>query len=436
MKPSAQRLSRGSLGALTLAFATAGVASVAHAGAFYVQEQSVQALGRAYSGEVTGQGADELWWNPAAIARSPREVYVGAQGLLLSTNVEDAGSTITRPGGLTTPVGGEPRSYGPVENGFVPNSAFSMPLGDRFAVGLSVAAPFNFITEYNPASWARYDTLKARVTTVDIQATGAFRATDWLDLGLGVDAQYTDVRLDEGYPNLSPLLPDAVSSLRGHNIDYGFIAGAQAHFASLSFGASYRSAIHHNLDGRLSLTGLLSPLSAFNMDVSANTRFVTPWIATLGGRWQATPKLDLDVQVQRFGWSEYNVIRVSYAGQTQAIPQLYKDTTNVAVGADYAVNPAWILRAGVQSDPTPTPDFLREAGVPDSDRVVSSVGTSVGVGHGVTVDAAFGYIYFSGGRISHDQAFYEGTPAQTVAHIHGVGVGNGKILSAGLRWAF
>ena len=79
----------------------AGAAMPHHAAAasFYLQDQSVKGLGRAYSGEVADQGAESLWWNPAAIARSPNEIYIGENSILTSSTVLDRGSSITYPGG-------------------------------------------------------------------------------------------------------------------------------------------------------------------------------------------------------------------------------------------------------------------------------------------------------------------------------------------------
>ncbi len=100
-----------------LAVSAAGLATQAHASGFYLQEQSVRGTGRAYSGEVADQGPASLWWNPAAIARSPREVYVGGHAVLVESKVNNAGSTITFPGGVTVPVSGDPRASNPIQNG-------------------------------------------------------------------------------------------------------------------------------------------------------------------------------------------------------------------------------------------------------------------------------------------------------------------------------
>jgi long-chain fatty acid transport protein len=424
----------------TLLFATSAaalaMAGQAHAAGFYLQEQSVKGAGRAYSGEVADQGVSSLWWNPAAIARSGREAYVGLHAVFVDATVENKGSTITYPGGTTLPVQGEPRGFNPIQNGVAPNFAIAMPVGDRFALGLSVAAPFNFTTEYRNNSWARYDALTSRLTTADLQLTGAMKVTDWLDLGVGVSGQYTDAKLSTAYPNLSPLLADGVSQLSGDGWDFGWTVGAQAHLGAVTLGASYRSAVEHDLDGRVLVMGLVGPLAGANRDVSGSAKFTTPWIATLGGRWQATDKLVLNAQVQRIGWSEFDAIEVNFAGGGESLRQGYKDVTSGGVGLDYAVNDRLTLRAGVQYDPTPTPDGDRTARVPDGDRWLYGVGATGKVTDSLQVDAALAYIDFDKSAIAHDTVFYDGTPAATTTRLRGEVQGEGYVMSLGLRKTF
>jgi len=424
------------LGAATTALALTLTAQ-AEAGGFYLQEQSVRGAGRAYSGEVADQGVESLWWNPAAIASSPREVYVGAHGIFVDGKVEDRGSTITYPGGITVPVGGDPRAYKPIQTGIAPNFAIATPLGDRFAVGLSVAAPYNFTTKYQPTAWTRYDALTSRLNTADVQLTGAMKVTDWLDLGVAANAEYTDARLASAYPNLSPLLPDATSQLSGDGWNWGWSAGAQAHLGAVTLGASYRSAMDHDLDGRVVQSGLLGPLSPANINVSGSASFTTPWIATLGARWRVNDRLTLDGQVQRFGWSEFKAIQVSLPGGAgETLAQNYRDTTSGGVGLDYAVNDRLTLRTGVQYDPTPTPDAGRTARVPDGDRWLYSVGATAKVTPTLQLDAALTYIDFQDSRVNHDTVFNPGTPAETLTQLRGNVQGSGEVISLGLRKTF
>ncbi|WP_374472813.1 OmpP1/FadL family transporter [Phenylobacterium sp.] len=416
--------------------AASALASQAQAGGFYLQEQSVRGLGRAYSGEVTDQGPASLWWNPAAIARSPREAYVGAHAIFVEAQVENTGSTITYPGGTTLPVTGEPRAFNPIQNGVAPNFAVSTPVGDRFALGLSVAAPYNFTTKYRRNAWARYDALESRLNTADIQLTGAMRVTDWLDVGVGVSAQYADAKLQTAYPNLSPQLPDGVSQLAGDGWDYGWSAGAQAHFGALTLGASYRSKMEHDLDGRIFVGGLAGPLAAANVDAEGSAGFDTPWIATFGASYALTDRLTVHGQVQRIGWGEFDAIRVQAPAGPQTLDQNYKDVTTGGVGLDYAVNDRLTLRAGMQYDPTPTPDDERTARVPDGDRWFYGVGATAQVTPAVALDLGAGYIDFEKTRIRHDTTFYAGTPAAVTTRLNGEVTGQGFILSAGVRTRF
>lgn len=411
----------------------------AHASSFYLQDQSVRGLGRAYSGEVADQGAASLWWNPAAIARSGREIYLGEHTIMTSATVLDRGSTITRPVpplGLTTPVGGEPRAFNPVQFGVLPNAAIAVPVTDRLALGLSTAAPYDFTSTYSSASFARYGGERSRLTTIDIQATAAYRALDWLDLGAALNSEYTAATLTGALPNLSPLLPDGKQSLKGNGWNYGYSLGAQMHFGRLDMGVSYKSRIKHALDGDVVVSGLLAPLDAANLATRGKASFSTPWIATLGARYRLTPTLTLNAQVERLGWSEFDAIRVTYAGQTATTPENYRDSTTGAIGVDYAVNPMWTVRAGVGYDATPTVSRYRDTRVPDSDRWLYAVGTSVKVRPNLTMDAGLAYVGFNGSTVDNSTLFYAGTPAQTVVNERANVGGNAKLISLGLRYTF
>lgn len=434
-------LSRNCLAA-GVALAALAVATQASAAAFYLQEQSVRGAGRAYSGEVADRGAASLWWNPASIAGlEQNEIYGGLHLVQVDSQVNNAGSTLTRPvipGGLTTPVGGEPRAGGPINNGIAPNFAAAFRLNDKLAVGLSAAAPFNFTTDYTGRSWTRYDALKSNLKTIDVNGTVAYRVNDMLDLGVGVSAQYTDAELSSALPNLSPLLPDGSSSLKGDgNWDYGWNVGAQFHASpSLTIGASYRSEIKHKLDGHVVVSGLLGPLAAANVDTDGKATITTPWMANLGARWRVNDKTTLNASVSRIGWSEFDQIVITYPGGGSISHQDYKDTTTVAAGVDYDVSPKLTLRAGVQYDPTPTPEIGRTARVPDGDRMMYAVGSTWQATDSLKWDAAVSYISFDDSKINRTETIYPGTAAATTLNLKGDVGGSALVLSSGLRWSF
>jgi long-chain fatty acid transport protein len=410
-------------------------ASPAAAQAYYLQEQSARAAGRAYSGEAADTGVSSLWWNPAAIARSGREVTAGIHAVAVGSEVNNAGSTLTYPGDITVPVAGN-NANSPIESGLVPNFAIATPVDDRFAVGLAIAAPYNFTTKYQPESFARYDALTSELRSANIGLVGAMKVTDWLDIGAGFDAQYAKAKLTSALPNLSPALPDGFSSLEGDGIAYGWNVGAQARFGRFDLGLSYRSSIAHELDGDVLISGLIGPLEGANIDTAGTAGFSTPSFLAASVRYRATDRLTLNAQVNRIGWSEFDAIRVVYPTGGQTIVQDYKDVTTGAVGFDYAATDTLTFRGGVGYTPTPTRDTERTARIPDSNRWLVSGGLSVKATDRLTMDLGLTYVAFEDGDIFSDRTLYEGTPAATLSSLRGTAEGYGLAWSLGTRWAF
>jgi long-chain fatty acid transport protein len=413
-----------------------GLAGAAHAQAFYLQEQSVRGQGRAFSGEAADTGAESIWWNPAAIASvDGGEATVHASAILPKGKVEDNGTIIVRPGQAPAPVGGNPLAKDPIDNGVVPSGAVAYGNG-RVAFGLAVSAPYNFTTDYDADSWARYTADKTKLRTIDIQPTVAFAVTPQFYIGAGLNIEYADASLGNALPNLSAALPDGRQTLAGDGWDFGWSVGAQYHTGALSVGVAYKSAIEHTLKGEVTTEGLLGPLAAQNGEIPAEAKFSTPWMAVGSVRVRATPALTLNGQIVRYGWSEFDSIDLG-APLNTSIPENYKDSWSYAVGADYAVSPVLTVRAGVQHGETPTQDGDRDARVPDSDRWNFSAGASYAVSPGFTVDAAASYITFDEASIDRTTAAYAGTPVQTPILVDGtVRDASALVLSLGARVKF
>lgn len=405
---------------------------------FYLQEQSVKGLGRAYSGEAADTGPESLWWNPAAIAEVDGvEIYAGAHLVLSDTQVSDLGSTIQRPGQPPAPVGGASDAHNPLRPGVVPNLDAAWRLNDHLALGLAISAPFDFTTKYSANSFARYEAFTSRLVDLDFQPTIGLHLSRYLDLGAGFDAQYAKATLSSALPNLSPLLPDGFDSLTGRGWNYGWTVGAQVHpFTGLSLGASYRSKIDHQLNGSVTIAGLLGPLAGLNGALPGMARFSTPWLVVVGARYALNTHLTLNAQLQRVGWSEFDAIRVQTPAGLMAIPQGYHDTTTEAVGVDYTVNPRWTVRAGLAHDPTPTPDGGRSARVPDGDRILATVGATVRPSRRVELDVGLGYVHLQRSPIDAPATAYAGSPVATPIVYDGVAGGHAFILSSGVKFKF
>lgn len=414
-----------------------GASTAAQAAGFLVQEQSARAVGRAFSGEAADSGPASLWWNPASIMgmESRGEIYVGAHAIDVNADVINTGTTIRRPGQAVAPVGGSGAQANPIDFGFVPNMNAAFKLNDRVAVGLAVNTPFNFTTRYDVSSFTRYQALKSILMNVDIQPTVAVRATDWLDVGVGLDISYANAKLTNALPNLSPLLADGYSRLSGDGWDYGWNVGVTGRFDKLTLAASYRSQIKHRLDGQVEVAGLLGPAAAANITSPGQANFTTPWMMTFGGRYKLNDKWTLNAQVQRIGWHQFDAIRVSYAGRFSVTPQNYKNTTTAGAGFDYKIRPNLTWRAGVQRDPTPTLTADRTARVPDSSRWIYATGGTYEMGHG-SLDFSVAYINFDDAAFTSDSSAFVGTPLATPIAMSGTVGGRGLVGSVGYRFRF
>ncbi|MEJ2410435.1 MAG: porin [Novosphingobium sp.] len=395
-----------------------GTAGAAHAQAFYLQEQSVRAQGRAFSGEAADTGVDSIWWNPAAIAgMEGGEAAVHASAILPRGKVSDQGTILVRPGQAPAPVGGDPVEKNPINNGLLPSGAIAYGFG-KVALGLAVTAPYSFTTDYAADSWSRYSADKTKLLTFDIQPTVAVELTPGLKLGAALNIEHADATLSNYLPNLSPLLADGHQTLSGKGWDVGWSAGMQYHTGPLSLGLSYKSSIKHKLKGTVLTEGLLGPLAGQNGTISTHATYSTPWMAMGSVRYKATNKLTLNAQIVRYGWSEFDSIDLGDPLNV-SIPENYKNSWSYSVGADYAVSPKWTVRGGVQYAGTPTRDGNRDARVPDADRWNFSAGTSYAATSHITVDAAASYISFKDASIDRPTAAYAGTPVQTPVLVDG-----------------
>lgn len=418
--------------------ASSAFAGVAHAQAFYLQEQSARGAGRAFSGEVADTGAASLWWNPAAIADSTdAEATVSAAAILPKGKVVDNGTTIRRPGQPFAPVGGNAVSRDPINNGVLPSGAFALPLNDRVALGLAVTSPYSFTTNYETESWARYGADRTHLLTIDIQPGIAVAVTDWLRVGGAANVEYTDASLSNALPNVLASLPDGRQKLEGDGWDLGWSAGFQMHDENTTVGFSYKSAIKHTLKGDLTISGLVGPLAGSNADLSGvKARFYTPAQIILGLRQRAGSALTLNAQVVRYTWDKFDAIRLG-APLNTAIPENYRNSWSYAGGLDYAVSPKLTLRAGVQRAITPTRDGERDPRVPDANRWNYGGGLSFQLSPRFGIDAAANYVDFKDETIDRVTAAYAGTAAQTPIVTNGrLEDAHAVVLSLGGRFTF
>ncbi|WP_275288957.1 OmpP1/FadL family transporter [Halomonas elongata] len=383
--------------AVTLASAVLASSQVAASG-FQVREQSAKALANAMAGAAAGaEDVSFMTYNPAAIGNvEGTQVAGGISYIDASFELTDASAS---PAGMPVSYDrGGSREGG--EEAWVPSFAFKTRLSDQFDFGLSVSAPYGLSTEYDKDWIGRYHAVETDLQTIDIQPTLNYRATDRLDLAVGVRAQYADATLSNaidlgGMGVRAGQLPpsaignaDGMAEVTGDDWGYGYTLGALFQATDRTrLGISYRSEVDLTLDGDVNYSAdnatgqqVLAGAQAMGQlqDAGGKADLTTPANLNFGVYHQLTDRFALMANAEWTEWSSFDELVVESGGQDlSTTSENWDDTWAFSVGANYQLNPQWMLRAGLGIDESPVPDSEhRTPRVPDADRRWATLGAT------------------------------------------------------------
>ena len=423
-----------------VAFIVAATAVPVSAGGFYLQEQSPTAVGRAFAGEAAiADNPATIFFNPAGMTHLPgAQIDLGAQVLDVTSQQTDLGSSRTFPGvAATFPTGGG-NGGNPFGKAIVVPAGYGsfQFAGSNVWVGLGVSAPFGLKVNYHDGFFGRYDSIRSSVITINIQPSIAWKITDHVSIGGGVDFQKLSADLVSALPNLAPGLPDGRLQISGQDSRFGWNAGALLSFDGFRVGAHYRSHIDHTLSGTARFTGLLGPLAARNGSIRGFAPISTPDIATVSGVLGKQARLLGSVTWTK--WSRFNRISVqNEAGQTFLdSEQQYRDTWSYALGGEYDISPKLTLRAGTMYDETPTVDAFRTTRVPDGNRWWASAGATLRLSDMIALNASYAHVFVKSAIVDRTDPLFAGTPAVTSIRTFSRNTGNVDQLAGSVTFKF
>ena len=387
--------------------------SSVYAAGFMLSEQSVAGLGRAYAGAgIVGDDLSAVWYNPAGMVLLPG-TQVQAGGVYVDLDLSYKGDN------------------GETENGSkygvpIPNFFFTRQMNDSMWFGLGLTVPYGLATEYS-RTWGNIDRgMNAEIKVFDLNPNIAWKISDKLSIGAGISLQYADAQYETGvmggmgYGRL-----DVDSFAWGANIGVMW-----SPTETLRFGLSYRSQVNHHADGdlRFGLTekspigGDPSHLSYIGTFGNASASLSAPQTVLLTGTWEATPKLRLSALIRWADWSSFDTLTVNVdpkslnspnadklspilqkLGSSIPIENKWQDTWLFTIGADYTINNAWTVRAGVGYETSPIDDdSYRTALIPDSDRLWLSIGATWHVTENLQGDFGFTWLHGIGSAPLYD----------------------------------
>lgn len=403
------------------------------AAGFALQENSGSAIGNAFAGgAAAAEDASTLWSNPAGISRlaSP-QVALGVHFITPSFKFRDEGSqhAAFQPLGNT---GGDAGSLN-----VVPNLYVAAPIDRQWSVGVGINAPFGLVTEYDDNWIGRFQAVKSDIRTINVNPTLAWRATDTLAVGAGVNWQRVDAELTSRVnysaalaqaagqaaagglipaalvPQIVGLTPGLASKVKveGDDSAWGWNVGVLWDATPQTrVGAQYRSSVKYHVSANVSFDHPASPgvpapiapvvgLLAANVNAALPNGGVVadielPDIANLSIFHRLNDRWDVMADAQFTRWSVFKELRfVRTTGALLAnTPENFDDAWRFSVGATYHWNDAWSFRGGLAWDQSPVNTADRTPRLPDGDRVWIAVGAQYRFNRNLAVDAGYVYI--------------------------------------------
>jgi long-chain fatty acid transport protein len=425
------------------AAATLAPAGRGEAAGFFINQQSVPGLGRAFAGSAaSANDPSTAFYNPAGMTHlfDPNGKdfgFVGSAGanlIIARSRLKDDGSTAATPStlGVATPYPGD-NATDPADPTLVGNFyAIQRLYPQRIVAGLGITTPFGLSGKFDRDWFGRYDSLESKLTTVNIGPVLAVRLNDYLSLGAGLDVQYADSTLSSAIPN--PLAPGGVSpatdakfEANGDDWTLGYNAGVLLTIpdTGLRIGVHYRSEMDHQIEGSARISGFTGPLSGLNGAVDAEAKSDLPAILSTGIAYVAVEgeevkeRLTLYADFSYFWWGDSEEARIEFEdGRDDAVRETnFRDTYSVGIGADYRWNERLTLRTGFRYDRTPTVDRSRDTTFADANRYWVTLGASYVVRPWLTADLGVAHVFEDDTTVDVERQFFQGTAAASTVRV-------------------
>ncbi len=391
-----------------------GAAGVAHGAGFQLLEQNASGIGSAYAGSAAiAEDASTVYYNPAGMTMLPgMNVSAGAVAIKPSFKFSNGGTTNAAGAPVNGSDGGDAGSWAAV-----PNAYFTWEVNPRIWLGLGVGAPFGLMTDYEEGWAGRYHSEKFSIESININPSIAFKATDTLSLGFGVNYMHleADYRKAQFVPDqMGGLVPggDLNAKVKAKGDAWGWNLGLlwQA-TPDTRFGLSYRSKVKIDAEGTTTVSNRNIP-GTFNHPVfgplpnpilgavplgghDAETTVELPDTAILSVVHQLNERWTLLGDVSWTGWSSIPELKIENTGAPNSTLDLrFKDAWRVALGAHYRYSDAWTFKGGVAWDQSPVrDDAYRPSSLPDNDRYWVSLGAQYRFNKNTKVDVGYAHLF-------------------------------------------
>jgi long-chain fatty acid transport protein len=401
---SAGLIKRGSCKFARLLLAYATFVSASHqttrAGGIFIYEIATPDVGLASAGYAArADDASTLFKNPAGMSRVDGPQFQGGvQALYGSLKFSPDANTSPR---LGTGDGGNGVGWVPGASLFV-----TMPVADKWDVGLGVFSYFGGAFDYGDSWVGRYYAEKATLIGVSVMPAVSYHVTDWLAIGSGLNAMYGYLNTSLAVNNL--IGPDGQMTLKDHAWGFGADVGVLIQVGEQTrVGVTYLSPVHLKFEATPSFTGLgplfgvlLANAPQLNLGVTAPQSVMLSVYHDLNEQWA----LMADIGWQN--WSQFSYVQAGVeSGGTTTINLKFQDTWHGAVGAQFRPGGKWIFSAGIAFDSSAVDNENRTVSLPVGQAWRFGLGVQYQVSHNVNIGAAETFLWSGNMPVEQGEPF-------------------------------
>ena len=352
-----------------LAFLGLGLAGHAAAEGFRLYGMSAEGQMRGEALVASSQGPEANWYNPAALASAEANHAVAGGLNFLVADTE-----------YTSTTGQSVKNH---DKYFpLPSLYYSQKMGDRWAVGLGVNTPFGLSTAYDNSAPFSFITTGGNVQLLNISPNAAFKVTDALSLGLGVNYYKSSAELRQVVPYSLVGGTDSPLKIEGEGDGVGLNTGLLVKLSGTqNVGLTYKSEVTINYDGKSAHIDNAPGNQPFDTGVKTQLRF--PDMVGMGWSFQPSKRWDVEIGGQWTNWADMKKVDVAFdsplPGPAGPISKTstqfdWKNTWTARIGGTCALTDLWKVSGGYFYTTTPTRESTYTPLVPDGNHHVFSVG--------------------------------------------------------------
>jgi long-chain fatty acid transport protein len=297
---------------------------------------------------------------------------------------------------------------------------------DDLSIGLAVNTPYGLSMSW-PSDWkGRFLIQNVAFKAITFQPTLSWKIKNIIGFGAGLVIATGDVDLNKAIP-LQDAGGEGQLNVKGSTTQYGFNAGVMVHpIKGLNIGIDYRSKLDMSVEDADATFDVPASVASNFPPNKANVTLPLPANLDFGASYEINDKIMIGISLNYVFWSAYDSLVFDFKTVTPAVgrtsqPKLYEDRLISRIGVQYKINKLITVRAGGYFDPSPVKSDYLDPMLPSSDEIGLTCGLSIYPVKGLSIDAAFEYLYSTERNGSYSPENFSGTYSSTF-YIPGIGL--------------